>query len=281
MVTALSAQDGHPRTYGPRQAQPRTRREAPARSPSTTCDLDGPGHAARCLPDPRPGDPAPRLRRAPDDPARASSSAQRLARPLPLRFLPSVTAQPLKTRADNRVTRIIAAGIPEVVGTPCQLLARRAAPGRIRQAPPSMRWRGTGRPRRTGQLCGLAGPARRPPGPGTRARNRSPGFSHVPGSPSGGYPFPTARHFCCIAGRTARARGSHFGFLRYPRRNAQEVPSYPHFTAVINGFIHSLSSAWRCEPENTRSADTGRNRLIFHIGWREIIRATGFDAGTR
>jgi hypothetical protein len=43
-----------------------------------------------------------------------------------------------------------------------------------------------------------------------------------------------------------------FSVPRYPRRNPQKAPGYPHFTAVIHRFIHSLSAAWGCEQENTR-----------------------------
>jgi hypothetical protein len=48
-------------------------------------------------------------------------------------------------------------------------------------APPRMRWRGRARPRRVRPTSCLVFAARRPPGPGTRARGRSPGSSRVPG----------------------------------------------------------------------------------------------------
>ena len=48
-------------------------------------------------------------------------------------------------------------------------------------------------PRPASQLPGLADAARRPPGPGTRARGRSPGPFRVPGVAPGWCPFPAVK----------------------------------------------------------------------------------------
>ena len=102
-------------------------------------------------------------------------------------------------------------GVPALVKTfPC-----RAESGK---APPCMRWRGLARPRRTRPASWLAGAARRPPVPGTRARGRSPGSSHVPGVAPGWCPFPTVKAFL-LPPRTPRKAlrsiiSGHFGYPR-------------------------------------------------------------------
>ena len=127
-------------------------------------------------------------------------------------------------------------------------LATTFLPGRIRQGPSMYEMEGPcpASPHQAGQLAGLAGAARRPPGPGTRARDRSPGSSHVPGSAPRWCPFPTVKAFL-LHPRTPRKgpAASHFGVFRYPQRNPQKAGSYPHFMSVIHGFIHSLSTGCR------------------------------------
>ena len=73
--------------------------------------------------------------------------------------------------------------------------ARRSGRAESGTAPPCMRWRGRARPRRPGWPVAWSSPsaARRPPGPGTRARGRSPGSSRVPGVAPGWCPFPAAK----------------------------------------------------------------------------------------
>ena len=90
--------------------------------------------------------------------------------------------------------------------------AKAFRPGRIRKGPSIYEMEGPfpASLRRAGQLPGLAGVARRPPGPGTRVRHRSPGSSHVPGVAPGQYPFPAAGYFYCIRERRARACGQPF-----------------------------------------------------------------------
>jgi hypothetical protein len=88
---------------------------------------------------------------------------------------------------------IIAAGIPAVAGVPAP--ARRSRRAESGRAPPCMRWRGRARPRRAGWPVAWSSPraARRPPGPGTRARGRSPGSSRVPSVAPGWCPFPAVK----------------------------------------------------------------------------------------
>ena len=89
---------------------------------------------------------------------------------------------------------IIAAGIPAVAGVPA--LAKTFLPGRIRQGPSMYEMEGpcAASPRPAGQLAWSSPRAtRRPPGPGTRARGRSPGSSRVPGVAPGWCPFPAVK----------------------------------------------------------------------------------------
>ena len=75
--------------------------------------------------------------------------------------------------------------------------AKTFLPGRIRQGPSMYEMEGPcpASPRPVGQLAGFADAARRPPGPGTRARGRSPSSSRVPGVAPGWCPFPTVTAF--------------------------------------------------------------------------------------
>ena len=83
--------------------------------------------------------------------------------------------------------------IPAVAGVAYQ--QRRSGRPESDKAPPCMRWRGRARPRRAGWPVAWSSPsaARRPPGPGTRARGRSPGSSRVPGVAPGWCPFPAVK----------------------------------------------------------------------------------------
>jgi hypothetical protein len=116
------------------------------------------------------------------------------------------------------------------------------------KAPPCMRWRGLTRPRRTGwpvaRPCSHSAPpaGARYPCEGTGL----PAPPTFPGSPPGGARFRTVRTFL-LPQRAPRKspRPSHFRFSRYPRRNPRKAGSYPHFTAVIHGLAHSLSTGYR------------------------------------
>ena len=131
--------------------------------------------------------------------------------------------------------------------------AKAFRPGRIRKGPSMYEMEGpfpASLPR-AGQLPGLAGAARRPPGPGTRARHRSPGSSHVPGVAPGSTRFQRWDISTAYASAAQGPAASHFWFLRNPRRNPQKAGSYPHFTAVIHGLFTVYPQPRDCGPGNT------------------------------
>ena len=126
--------------------------------------------------------------------------------------------------------------------------ARRSGRAESGTAPPCMRWRGRARPRRPGWPVAWSSPsaARRPPGPGTRARGRSPGSSRVPGVAPGWCPFPAVKALLLppqAPRKTLQPAISCFSAIH--GRTPQKAGSYPHFTAVIHGFIHSLPTGYR------------------------------------
>ena len=132
----------------------------------------------------------------------------------------------------------------------CRPWQRRSCRAESGTAPPCMRWRGPARPRRADRPAPWSSPraARRPPGPGTRARGRSPGSSRVPGRRPRVVPVSSGESISTASASTAQGPAAgHFLFFRYPRRNAQKAGSYPHFTAVIHGFIHSLPTGCRVD----------------------------------
>ena len=127
--------------------------------------------------------------------------------------------------------------------------AKAFRPGRIRKGPSMYEMEGpcpASLPR-AGQLPGLAGAARRPPGPGTRARHRSPGSSHVPGVAPGRYPFPAVGYFYCVRERRARACGEPF----------------PGFSAIHIGFHRK-----RVVIRISRRLSTGYSQSILSPGLR-------------
>ena len=154
------------------------------------------------------------------------------------------------------------------------LALRRLTAARSRQRRSG--WAESGLAAPAGRLPGLARAARRPPG---RYPREKPASRLLPRSRRRPHVVPVSRGKTLLLHMRASHKSlqSLSGFIRYPRRNPQKVPSYQHFEAIIHEFIHSLSSAWECEPENFGAADTGCNQLIFHIGWRVISGATGFD----
>ena len=130
-------------------------------------------------------------------------------------------------------------------GAPCRCRHRRSGRAESGTAPPCMRWRGPARPRRTGwpvvwpcrrraPPAGARYPCERPVSRLLPRSRRRPQV--VPVSSGKAFLLPTR------APRKSPA-GSHFWFFRYPRRFHREQASYPHFTAVIHGIIHSLSTA--------------------------------------
>ena len=142
---------------------------------------------------------------------------------------------------------------------PCRDAAGQDIPGRAQsgEAPPCMRWRGLARPRRTSwPVAWRCRTAHRPPGPGTRARDRSPGSFHVPGVAPKWCPFPNGDNISTASAGTAQEpAASHFTFFRYSQRNPRETGSFPHSAAVIHRLAHSMSTGsrvWAGEHRNGR-----------------------------
>ena len=144
----------------------------------------------------RPGRPPSRDDAAPslagqrsDRPARVWLPARRLPRSLP----PAAAAR--GPRPCCVLTPDHGGWHPGVAGVPA--VAKTFLPGRIRQGPSMYEMEGPcpASPHRLASWLVFAGAARRPPGPGTRARGRSPGSSHVPGVAPGWCPFPAVKAF--------------------------------------------------------------------------------------
>ena len=153
--------------------------------------------------------------------------------------------------------QIIAAGIPAVAGGVGPAWQRRSCRAESGTAPPCMRWRGRARPRRAGWPVAWSSPraARRPPGPGTRARGRSPGSSRVPGRRPRVVPVSSGESISTTAASTAQGPAAgHFLFFRYPRKAPQRAGSYPHSTAAIHGLFTTYPQVPECQPENTTTA---------------------------
>ena len=148
--------------------------------------------------------------------------------------------------------QIIAAGIPAVAGVPA--LARRSCRAESGKAPPCMRWRGRARPRRARPASCLvfAGAARRPPGPGTRARDRSPGSSRVPGVAPGWCPFPAVKAF--LLPPRAPRKALRPAISCFPLSTKESTESR-QLSAFHGGYPRVYSqparSATGCKPENT------------------------------
>jgi hypothetical protein len=137
------------------------------------------------------------------------------------------------------VTPVIGAGIPVVAGAP--VLEEGVPAGQNQTRPPMYEMGGLARPghARPGQLPGFAGAARRPPVPGTRARDRSPGSSHAPGSPRV-VPVSNGESIFTASANTAQEpEVNYFGVLRLSTRYPQKAGSYPHLAVVIHRPIHS------------------------------------------
>ena len=134
-----------------------------------------------------------------------------------------------------------------VAGVPA--LAKTFLPGRIRQGPSMYEMEGPcpASPRLLASCLVFAAPraARRGQvparGPVSRLLPRSRGRPRV-------VPVSSGESISTASATTAQGPvASHFSFFRYPRRNPQKAGSYPHFTAVIHGFIHSLPTGYRVE----------------------------------
>jgi hypothetical protein len=136
-----------------------------------------------------------------------------------------------------------------------------------------MRWGALPRPRRTkpGQLPGFAVAPRRPRVPGTRARGRSPGSSHVPRVAPKWYPFPAVKAFL-LPPRTPRkslkpiisgSSAIHTASTKGSQLSAP-VGGYP---PVYSHSVHKLSGVAQGIPAPTVAA---RNRLILPSLFRVI-----------
>ena len=96
--------------------------------------------------------------------------------------------------------------------------------------------------------------ARRAPPAGARYPREGPVSRLLPRSRRRPRVVPVSSGESIITTAESTAQGpaaSHFLFFRYPRKTPQKAGSYPHFTAVIHGFTHSLPTGYECNPENT------------------------------
>ena len=150
--------------------------------------------------------------------------------------------------------QIIAAGIPQVPEVPDP--AKRSGRAESGTAPPCMRWRGRARPRRPGWPVAWSSPraARRPPGPGTRARGRSPGSSRVPGVAPGWCPFPAVKALLLPPQAPRKTLQQAISCFSAIHGRPQRAGSYPHSTAVIHGLFTTYPQVPECQPENTTTA---------------------------
>ena len=97
-----------------------------------------------------------------------------------------------------------------------------------------------------GQLPGLAGAARRPPVPDTRARDRSPGSSHVPGGCPEVVPVSNGESICTASrARAQDPAASKFRVFPLSTRYPQKAGSYPHLTVVIHRLTHNMPTSNR------------------------------------
>ena len=120
-------------------------------------------------------------------------------------------------------------------------------PGRIRHGPSMYEMEGPcpASPRQAGQLAGFAD-ARAPPA-GARYPREWPVSRLLPRSRRRPRVVPVSSGKSISTASASTAQGpaaSHFLFFRYPRRNPQKAGSYPHFTAVIHGFTHSVPTGY-------------------------------------
>ena len=147
-----------------------------------------------------------------------------------------------RARSDPRSSR---PAFPRLPGAPT--LARRSCRAESGKAPPCMRWRGLARPRRAGWPVAWSSPRAAPPA-GARYPREGPVSRLLPRSRRRPRMVPVSSGESIITTAASTAQGpaaSHFLFSRYPRKTPQKAGSYPHFTAVIHGFTHSLPTGHR------------------------------------
>ena len=121
-------------------------------------------------------------------------------------------------------------------------------PDRIRHGPSMYEMEGPcpASPRRLASCLVFA--ARRAPPAGARYPREGPVSRLIPRSRRRPRVVPVSSGESIITTAASTAQdpaASHFLFFRYPRRNPQKAGSYPHFTAVIHGFTHSLPTGYR------------------------------------
>jgi hypothetical protein len=135
--------------------------------------------------------------------------------------------------------------------------ARRSRRAESGTAPPCMRWRGRARPRRADWPVAWSSPraARRPPGPGTRARGRSPGSSRVPGVAPGWCPFPAVKALLLppqAPRKALRPAISCCSAIHGRLHRKQAVIRISH--RLSTGLLTVCPQAAECQPENTTTA---------------------------
>jgi hypothetical protein len=162
-------------------------------------------------------------------------------------------------------------------------LARRSCRAESGTAPPCMRWRGRARPRRAGWPVAWSSPraARCPPGPGTRARGRSPGSSRVPGVAPGWCPFPAVKALLLpprAPRKALRPAISCFSAIhgRLHRKQAVIRISQRLSTGLRTAFPQATSVSRRT-PEPLSSHPIGRS---FHSDFR-VITGNRIQCGHR
>ena len=243
-----------------RQHYPDAPRKLAARSPITTRSLACPRVITAPRPPRSPARPIQDLR--PSDPAGQTLLARRGTQPcgpalrpsctglLPARRLPSALP-PGRGRPRTRPCCVLT---PDrrgwhsgVAGVPA--LAKTLLPGRIRQGPSMYEMEGPcpASPRLLASCLVFAAPraARRGQVPAREPVSRL--LPRSRGRPRA-VPVSSGESISTASATTAQGpAASHFLFFRYPRRNPQKARSYPHFTAVIHGFIHSLPTGYRVQ----------------------------------
>ena len=194
----------------------------------------------------------------------------------------------LRPGAAAREPRPCSAGPPDHRGRHsrgCRVpaLARRSCRAESGTAPPCMRWRGRARPRRAGWPVAWSSPraARCPPGPGTRARGRSPGSSRVPGVAPGWCPFPAVKALLLpprAPRKALRPAISCFSAIhgRLHRKQAVIRISQRLSTGLRTAFPQATSVSRRT-PEPLSSHPIGRS---FHSDFR-VITGNRIQCGHR
>jgi len=160
----------------------------------------------------------------------------------------------------------------------CRSWQKALLPGRIRQGPPCMRWRGPARPRRTGWP--VAWPCRRrAPPAGARYPCQGPVSRLLPRSRGRPQAVPVSNGKTFQLDRPASRKS-----LRAAIPGSAAIHVGIHKKCLVIRISQLLSTglftvypqSGDCEPENTGTAVTGCNRLTV-LGRRVLTRAAGVD----